>query len=132
MEDFSFVTNAHPAYIESLYNDYLSNPRQVDPEYKKFFEGFDFAISKGQGVNGAAVSRSNGEIIDNGQLRKEFAVLELIKGYRKRAHLIADTNPIRPRKDRKPHLDLAYFGLGDEDLESSFEAGQFIGWEKLN
>ena len=130
MEDFSFVTNAHPAYIESLYNDYLSNPHQVDPEYKKFFEGFDFAISKGQGVNGAAVSRSNGEIIDNGQLRKEFAVLELIKGYRKRAHLIADTNPIRPRKDRKPHLDLPYFGLSDEDLESSFEAGQFIGLGK--
>jgi len=131
MEDFSFVTNAHPAYIESLYNDYLSNPRQVDPEYKKFFEGFDFAISKGQGVNGAAVSRTNGETLDNSQLRKEFAVLELIKGYRKRAHLIADTNPIRPRKDRKPHLDLAYFGLSDADLETSFEAGQFIGLGKV-
>ena len=127
MEDFSFVTNSHPAYIESLYNDYLSNPRQVDPEYKKFFEGFDFAISKEQGVNGNAVSRSSGATLDSNQLRKEFAVLELIKGYRKRAHLIADTNPIRPRKDRKPNLDLSYFGLSDEDLETSFEAGQFIG-----
>src|SRR5690606_17126561 len=84
MEDFSFVTNSHPAYIESLYNDYLSNPRQVDPEYKKFFEGFDFAISKEQGVNGNAVSRSSGATLDSNQLRKEFAVLELIKGYRKR------------------------------------------------
>ncbi len=131
MEDFSFVTNAHPAYIESLYNDYLSDPHQVDPEYKKFFEGFDFAISKGHGVNGTTVSKLSGETLDSSQLRKEFAVLELIKGYRKRAHLIADTNPIRPRKDRHPHLDLPYFGLSNADLESSFEAGQFVGLGKV-
>ena len=45
MKDFSFITNQHPAYIESLYRDFVKDPSAVDPELKKFFEGFDFAVS---------------------------------------------------------------------------------------
>src|SRR6476620_12165747 len=53
MKDFSYITLSHPAYIESLYKDYVQDPGSVDPEFRKFFEGFDFAISNG--VNGHAV-----------------------------------------------------------------------------
>ena len=45
MKDFSYITNSHPAFIESLYQDFVKNPESVDPELKKFFEGFDFAFS---------------------------------------------------------------------------------------
>ena len=45
MKDFSYITNSHPAFIESLYQDFVKNPESVDPELKKFFEGFDFAVS---------------------------------------------------------------------------------------
>ena len=45
MKDFSYVMSSHPSYIESLYNDYAKDPSAVDPELRKFFEGFDFAIS---------------------------------------------------------------------------------------
>src|ERR1035438_3852840 len=51
MKDFQFITNSSPAYIENLYQDFVKNPDTVDPELKKFFEGFDFAIT--QGRNGA-------------------------------------------------------------------------------
>lgn len=132
MKNFSFVTNSHPSYIESLYNDFVENPEQVDPEYRKFFEGFDFATSKVvSGTNGtAAPSATNGKAnVGSDQLVKEFGVLELIKAYRKRGHLIATTNPIRPRKDRQPHLDLSEFSLGDSDMETSFQAGKMIGLE---
>ncbi len=132
MKNFSFVTNSHPSYIESLYNDFVENPEQVDPEYRKFFEGFDFATSKVvNGTNGTATAAAtNGKAtVGSDQLLKELGVLELIKAYRKRGHLIATTNPIRPRKDRKPHLDLAEFSLGDSDLETSFYAGKMIGLE---
>src|SRR5690606_33939860 len=54
-------------------------------------------------------------------------VLALIEGYRSRGHLLSTTNPIRPRKDRKPHLDLADFGLSDGDLGVRFAAGGEIG-----
>ena len=43
MSDFSYLSNAHPEYIENLYNDFKNNANSVEPEFKKFFEGFDFA-----------------------------------------------------------------------------------------
>ena len=44
MKDFSYITNQHPSYIESLYQEFVKNPDTTDPDLKKFFEGFDFAI----------------------------------------------------------------------------------------
>ena len=44
MKDFSYITNSHPAFIENLYQDFVKDPTSVDPELKKFFEGFDFAV----------------------------------------------------------------------------------------
>jgi 2-oxoglutarate dehydrogenase E1 component len=126
MKDFSYITHSHPAYIESLYNDFINNPESVDPEYRKFFEGFDFALSNN--INGQAVSSSKEEKgVDTGKLVKEFSVYNLIQSYRKKAHLVARTNPIRERKDRGANLDLKYFALTEADLTQNFAAGQFIG-----
>ena len=124
MKDFQFITSSHPSYVENLYNDFAKDPETVDPELRKFFEGFDFAISNGKqpSVNGSAVA--GGAAMD-----KEFSVYRLIQAYRKKGHLIADTNPIRPRKDRKANLDLSFFGLGEGDMETKFSAGKFIGLE---
>ncbi|HUR09721.1 MAG TPA: 2-oxoglutarate dehydrogenase E1 component, partial [Flavitalea sp.] len=118
--------NSHPSFIENLYQDYRNNPDQVDPEYKKFFEGFDFATTqvKVMGSNGngaAAIPTLTGTNLD-----KEFGVYRLIEAYRKKGHLIAKTNPIRERKDRGANLDLKFFGLTEADLETSFEAGNFM------
>jgi len=128
MEDFSYVMSSHPAYIESLYNDYLKDATSVDPELKKFFEGFDFAITRN--TNGQTVVSATAAPVSNEQLAKEFSVLQLIRAYRKRGHLVATTNPIRKRKDRHAQLDLQYFGLSDADLNSEFYAGAMIGLGK--
>lgn len=127
MKDFSYITQSHPAYIESLYNDFRQNPESVDPELRKFFEGFDFALSSGANGHDAAPVSGTSPAVEGNQLSKEFAVYNLIQAYRKKAHLIARTNPIRERKDRGANLDLKYFGLSDADLQQSFAAGQFIG-----
>lgn len=124
MKDFSYITNSHPAYIESLYNEFVQNPASVDPDLRKFFEGFDFAVANAS-ANGKATVAAAG----NENIRKEFSVMQLIAAYRKKGHLIAQTNPIRPRKDRKPDLDLKYFGLSEADLKSTFAAGYLIGLE---
>ncbi|WP_436484785.1 2-oxoglutarate dehydrogenase E1 component [Chitinophaga sp. ARDCPP14] len=130
MKDFSFVTNSHPAYIESLYQDFRKDPNSVDPDWVKFFEGFDFAVSN---VNGKAATTapvaggSTSLPVNDDQLAKELGVYRLIQAYRKKGHLIAKTNPIRERKDRKANLDLASFGLGDADLKTEFYAGTTIG-----
>ena len=135
MKDFSYITNSHPAFIESLYNDFLKDPNSVDPEMKKFFEGFDFAVANGNthaattnGTSVAAVSPPSGEP-EGAALdwMNEIRVYRLILGYRNKGHLIASTNPIRKRKDRNANLDLSFFKLSEEDLDKTFNAGNLLG-----
>ncbi|RPD42659.1 2-oxoglutarate dehydrogenase E1 component [Chitinophaga barathri] len=130
MKDFSFVTNSHPAYIESLYQQYRADASSVDPEWIKFFEGFDFAVSTTNGKAAAPASGASSLPVSSDQLVKELGVFRLIQAYRKKGHLIAKTNPIRERKDRQPNLDLKFFGLADADLKTEFFAGQVIGLGK--
>lgn len=133
MKDFQYITGSHPSYIENLYNDFVKDPASVDTEMRKFFEGFDFAVSNGlQPANGAAAKASNGVAVTGSQLDKEFAVYQLIQAYRKKGHLIANTNPIRKRKDRQANLELSYFGLSDGDMNTEFEAGRFVNLGKAS
>jgi len=133
MKDFQYITNSHPAYIEGLYQDFVKDPNSVDLEMRKFFEGFDFAVSNtvAAPLNGkAAVSTSADTSVPSNDLQKEFAVYQLILAYRRKGHLIAKTNPIRERKDRHANLGLENFGLSDADLSTEFEAGKFVGTGK--
>jgi len=109
MKDFSAVFNADPGYIDQLYQQYLSNKETLDDSWKAFFNGFDFA------------DKADGDL--TGKLEKEFKVMALIHGFRDRGHLLSLTNPIRKRRDRHPHLDLADYGLSEQDLDQNFIAG---------
>ncbi|HRF20437.1 MAG TPA: 2-oxoglutarate dehydrogenase E1 component, partial [Chitinophagaceae bacterium] len=136
MKDFSYITNSSPAYIESLYREFLNNPGAIDPEMKKFFEGFDFAIShapingKPTGVIEAkSTDGKPGDIVSIDWM-KEVMAYRLILGYRNKAHLIANTNPIRKRKDRGANIDLDFYGFTESDLDKEFYAGQFLGLGK--
>ena len=129
MKDFSYITNSHPAFIEETYKAFVQDPSAVDPDLKKFFEGFDFAVSNGHAGTGAATSTASTPTASGSGIDwlKEINVYRLILGYRNRGHLLALTNPIRPRKDRQANLDLSYFGLSDADLSQTFQAGKFVG-----
>ena len=123
MKDHSSVFNAHPQYIDSMYQSWQRDPESVETDWRAFFQGFDFALSAANGASGAVGSAGP----DSGQLQKEFAVMGLIHGYRDRGHTLSTTNPIKPRKDRKPRLDLADYGLSEADLDSPFAAGFELG-----
>lgn len=131
MKDFSYITNQHPAFIENLYRDFSNNPDSVDPELKKFFEGFDFAVNNNLSANGTIVANGvqKTETIPSSDIdwMREIRVYRLILGYRNKGHLIANTNPIRQRKDRGANLDLNFFGLHESDLTKNFRAGNLIG-----
>lgn len=129
MKDFSYITNSHPAFIEETYKAFVQDPSSVDPDLKKFFEGFDFAVSNGHAGTGAATSAAAASTTSSSGIdwQKEINVYRLILGYRNRGHLLSTTNPIRPRKDRQANLDLSYFSLSDADLSQTFQAGKFVG-----
>jgi 2-oxoglutarate dehydrogenase E1 component len=125
MKDFSYITNSSPAAIEALYQDFVKDPASVDPEFRKFFEGFDFAVSH-VSPNGQAVPAASSLPADM-DILKEISAYRLILGYRNKGHLIAKTNPIRQRKDRGANLDLGFFGFTEADLEKRFYAGNRVG-----
>ncbi|TAJ54005.1 MAG: 2-oxoglutarate dehydrogenase E1 component [Chitinophagaceae bacterium] len=127
MKDFSYITNSHPAYIESLYQDFVKDPASVDPDLKKFFEGFDFAVSNGLNTTIAVPAAGAAQAGSGIDWMKEIRVYRLILGYRNKGHLLAKTNPIRPRRDRGANLDLAFFGLGEADMDTIYQAGNILG-----
>ncbi|NNC96330.1 MAG: 2-oxoglutarate dehydrogenase E1 component [Chitinophagales bacterium] len=114
MDNFTYISNAHPDYIEALYKDFQKDPTTVDPEFKKFFEGFEFA------------SKNYSEDGDSSAGIDELKVFHLIQAYRNKGHLLSDTNPIRPRKDRGANLDIEHFGLDKKDLDKEYYAGNEI------
>jgi 2-oxoglutarate dehydrogenase E1 component len=122
MKDYSHVFNAHPQYIDALYQSYQQDPSSVDQGWRLFFEGFEFAQ---QGNGHAAIQPSPSTPLSDAI--KEFGVMSIIQGFRSRGHLLSTTNPIRQRKDRRPHLDLADYNLSEEDLGKTFKAGMEIG-----
>ncbi len=126
MTDYSFIANAHPSYIDSLYEQFQDNPDALDESWRLFFRGFDYGF-QGE-TNGTAAS--NGSGVTPGQVDlDELRVLALIIGYRNRGHLKSTTNPIRKRMDRKPFLDLADFSLTEKNLDKKYVAGKEIGLE---
>lgn len=114
MDKVSFVGNADLNAIDHLYKQYLQKPESVDIGWQKFFEGFEFART----------NFDEEEIPENFQ--KEFKVLDLINGYRSRGHLFTKTNPVRERRKYAPTLAIENFGLGEEDLDTVFQAGEEI------
>src|SRR3990170_3302354 len=132
MKDFSYITSSSPAFIENMYLEFIRDPNSIDPEMKKFFEGFDFAIangsvaSNGKATKAVTIEPAEGLTSINGW-RKELGAYRMILGYRNKGHLIAKTNPIRARKDRGANIDIGFFGFTEEDLKKNFYAGNLIG-----
>src|SRR5690606_24005225 len=144
MDKYSYISNAHVAYIDELYQYYRKDPESVEPGWKQFFDGFDFAICRfgekdsGNGsvaTTGSAdpASKANGHratsgtMMDMEELPKEIKVRALIHAYRSRGHLKSKTNPVRERVDRKALIGIEYFGLDEADLNTEFQAGEEIG-----
>jgi len=144
MDRFSFLNAAHTAFFADLYEQYIENPDSVEPSWRSFFQGFDFAAADyGSGATeevtqqqqqAAPTNQASSPQADVSnysgipeKLQKEFQVLNLIEGYRTRGHLFTKTNPVRERRLFSPTLDLVNFGLSDADLDTVFDAGKEVG-----
>ncbi|MBN2637878.1 MAG: 2-oxoglutarate dehydrogenase E1 component [Bacteroidales bacterium] len=115
MDDLNFLNNSDPSVIEDLYRKFQENPDLVEPGWRMFFGGFQFALS--------SYSTSSGKL----ETPNEFKVINLINDYRRRGHLFTKTNPVRKRREYKPTLDIENYGLEPKDLDHTFLAGNEIG-----
>ena len=141
MDKYSFLNAAHSQLIEDLYQQYLKYPDTLEPSWKAFFQGFDFALENygdeipanssvtptSNAVQIANQAASNGQIPDD--IQKEFKVLNLIEAYRQRGHLFTNTNPVRARRHYEPTLAIENFGLSQADLTQKFNSATEIGMQ---
>ena len=51
MHRFSFLGSSHIGFIEELYQLYLKKPDEVEPSWRAFFQGYDFALEEGEVFN---------------------------------------------------------------------------------
>jgi 2-oxoglutarate dehydrogenase E1 component len=122
MDKYSFLNAAHTGYFAQMYDQYLKQPDSVEPSWRAFFQGFDFGVENNQEEHSTEI---DAEIPEH--LQKEFQVVQLIDGYRKRGHLFTKTNPVRDRRKYSPNLSLENFGLTQADLNVVFNAGEVVG-----
>lgn len=119
MDKFSYLSNADVTAIDTVYQQYLKDPKSVDEGWSKFFDGFEFARKNYEEEVNASGSSLNFD--------KEFKVVNLINAYRSRGHLFTKTNPVRERRKYSPTLDIENFGLAKDDLNKVFQAGADLG-----
>ena len=77
MDNFSFLNAAHSGYFSDLYDQYLKDPDSLEPSWKAFFQGYDFANSdflKEEILDGISP-----QIPDH--VLKEFKVINLINRF---------------------------------------------------
>ena len=118
MNDLSYAGRPNGAYLEELFEKFQKNPKSVDPDWARFFEGVEF----GRGI---APAIENGTTANEVDLEKEMNVLTLISAYRDIGHIQANTNVLYPAQKRK-ELSLERFNLCEEDLSRKFLAGTKI------
>ncbi len=124
MDRFSFLNAAHTGFVEDLYQKYLTNPDNIEPSWRSFFQGYDLANAD---YSLDVEEQEQATVVIPEHVHKEFQVVELINGYRSRGHLFTKTNPVRTRREYEPTLAIENFGLSSEDLETVFDAGEVLG-----
>lgn len=127
--------NAH--YIESLYEQYLSDPDSVDTDWQDYFKQYQspndvkhnaikdqfLLLARNQTANkGPAAPNSSAAASSvNCADPKQMGVQQLISAYRRRGHRRAQLDPLKlhPRPEVED-LSLAYHGLSEADLDTVY------------
>lgn len=122
--DNSYLSGANAEYVEEMYEQYLSDPSQVNEEWKTLFStlpaGFDVShrdiretfkhLAKQPVI--VAEPSSGGE--------KQAAVNALIDSFRRVGYRCAKISPLDDRPELDARLTLAGHGLQQSDLGKSF------------
>lgn len=121
------------AYIEELYEQYLTSPTSVGEDWRQYFDKFpkgdqphsnvreQFLLLGRNGSRGQPVAQS---AVSSEHERRQIGVLQLIAAYRNRGHQKAKLDPLGlAKREDVPDLDLSAHGLTKSDLDTVFNTG---------
>ena len=157
--DSSTFYGESAAWLESMYEIYLSHPEKLDGGWRQYFDEIPLAKKSPQNGAGKSVPKStNGReisprdthnyFLDYAQQKhvrgfeaqtafdhekKQVQVLQLINAYRFRGHQVADVNPLGGRREvNVDELTLEYHGLSEVDFDTLFETGSLASAASLS
>ena len=121
------------AYIEELYEHYLTSPDSVGSDWREYFDKFPKGDQPHSNVreqflllgrNSSRVQPVVQSAVSSEHERRQLGVLQLIAAYRNRGHQKAKLDPLGlAKREDVPDLDLASHGLTKSDLDTVFNAG---------
>jgi 2-oxoglutarate dehydrogenase E1 component len=131
MNRSSIPIHANADIIEATYKAWLKDHNSVDPTWRAFFQGFTLGAdgeSPVAALAAAATTEARAHvavpIIDS---LKQSRVHQLINTYRSIGHLEAHLDPLNDPPHAHPKLSLTQFDLGEEDFDTVFDVGTYLG-----
>ena len=140
----SHIGGANAAWVDDLYEDWLTDPNSVPQDWRAYFEklpAVDGAVASDvphsavreyfllQAKNRSRVQKVGAGSVSSEHERRQVRVLHLIAAYRNRGHQVARLDPLgQMEREEVPDLELAHHGLSTADLDTVFQTGNlFIG-----
>ena len=109
---FTYATATNVGYMEELYEKFRKDPNSVEESWRKFFEGYEFAVTNGAGEGAAA-----------GKGDQEAAMVEAyINAYRVLGHRSSYLNPLAPKPALRSDMMPDSHGLKDVNKSRKFVA----------
>lgn len=145
----SHLAGGNLAYVEQLFEKFLSDPNSIPEEWRSYFEKLprvDDSITAD--ISHSSIREQFLHIAKNRQAyagtttpasvtseheKKQIKVLQLINAYRFRGHQKAKLDPLNLMvRETVEDLDIHYHGLTKADLDLEFQTGSlFFGSDKL-
>lgn len=140
----SHISGGNAAYVEELYEAWLTDPNEVPEQWRSYFEKLPRATE--QSIHdvphstirdhfarlGKVRIRNSAVKVDSGvseHERKQVRVIQVCSAYRQRGHQKAKLDPLDLwQRESVPDLELQYHQLSEADLDTVFQTGSlYIG-----
>ena len=140
MKNPTFASRWNADVIDDNYLRWIQNADSVDNIWRAFFEGFELARN---GMDHTGTSTSSGTVGLSGSgegrpgvtvvavdPKKQARFIGAIYAFRSIGHTQAHFNPIK-FVEKNPRLTLERLGFTEDDLDDSFDTGNFLGGKQM-
>ena len=142
MQDSSLLFGTNAPFVEELYEQYLLDPNAVPREWRSYFDALPPLANGAQDQSHSQIQRAfaalpkvaaSGAMTPDAELeRKQVFVLQLINAHRFLGVRVANLDPLnRYAKPVVAELDPAHYGLGETDMDATFDTGSLVGGARM-
>ncbi len=132
----SFATHWNTPLLDENYEKWQRDPASVEPDWAKFFEGFELGFTEWQKQRNGAVEPS---VVDRrpstadagAAVALQLKVEDVVRSYRLLGHTVADLDPLQRHQHVQPLLELKAFGFTEADLGTTVSSPGFAGGKSM-